>query len=660
MKIFYLLIMFFFFSGSLIAKDFLLNSPNGNKQLRITCGNEIGFSLWNNQSQLLVVNTLQLDLKEIGILGQNAIVLKTKYSKGDELIKVTIPTKFSTIRDQFNQLEIMFKGNYSLVFRAYDNGVAYRFITNLKQDTVLVRQENMAFALNDTTNSLWPYEAEKHANPFLSHFEYLFKNIPYQKIDSTVVGLPVYFSAGNHSKIVFTESDLFDYPNIFLQRDGQQLHARLPHVITKQKQVGDRGIKILEEADYIARTSGKRSYPWRLWMVNDDDAGLLTNTLVYQLATPSVLKNIDWIKPGKVAWDWWNANNIYDVNFKSGINNATYKYYIDFASKFGLEYIILDEGWTKSTLDVMHPNPEIDIPELVAYGKGKNVGIILWVLWNPLDENMDAILDLYKNWGVKGVKVDFMARAEQYMVDFYTRTASACAKRELLVDFHGAYKPTGLHRTYPNVISFEGVHGLENDKWESTITPGHDATLPFTRMMAGPMDYTPGAMRNAVKGNFHPVFTQPMSMGTRAHQTALYVLFESPLQMLADNPSNFLQDETYTRYLSQIPVTWDDTRVLYADAGKAVIMARKHGDKWYIGGITNWDAFSKEISLDFLGEGKYKASILSDGVNANRMGEDYHLENKSVNKTSRLKINMASGGGFTAVISSDYSAQGIK
>ncbi len=652
-KILPLLILSIVIAGSSQAKDYILKSPGGNNELRITCGSDIGFSLWNKQSRVLSVNNVRLDIKNIGILGSNPKVLKAEFSKGDELIKVTVPTKFSTIRDQYNQLEIVFKGNYRLVFRAYDNGVAYRFVTDLKQDSVLVNTENVSFALINSGNTIWPYEGVKHANPFLSHFEYLFKDIPYNKIDSTIAGLPIYFSGSNKVKIVFTESDLFDYPNLFLQNDGQQLQARFPHVITKQERVGDRGIKILEEADYIAKTSGKRAYPWRLWMVNDDDAGLLTNTLVYQLATPSVIGNTDWIKPGKVAWDWWNANNIYGVNFKSGINNETYKYYIDFASQFGLEYIILDEGWTRNTLDLMHPNPDINIPELVAYGKKKNVDIILWVLWNPLNENMDAILDLYKSWGVKGIKVDFMARAEQYMVNFFTRTAAACAKRELLVDFHGAYKPTGLHRTYPNAISFEGVHGLENDKWESTITPGHDATLPFTRMMAGPMDYTPGAMRNAVKGNFHPVFTQPMSMGTRAHQTALYILYESPLQMLADNPSNFLQDETYTRYLSQMPVTWEDTRVLFADAGKAVIIARKHGDKWYIGGITDWEPFSKEVHLDFLEDGNYKASILSDGINANQMGEDYHLENISVNKMSRLKINMASGGGFTAVISSD-------
>ncbi|HXS58620.1 MAG TPA: glycoside hydrolase family 97 catalytic domain-containing protein [Hanamia sp.] len=649
-KMIWLLIGCLAIAGQSMAKEYPLSSPNGNNVMQVTCAGNIGFTLWNNKIQVLSVNNLRLHVKDKATAGQDAIVLKTIYSKGDEMLKVVAPVKFSTIRDHYNQMEIIFKGNYSLVFRAYDNGVAYRFVTRFKDDSVWVNKEEMSFDVKEASNAIWPYEAEKHENPFLSHFEYLFKNIPYQKIDSTIAGLPVYFTAGNQSKIVFTEADLFDYPNLFLQNNGQQLQAVLPHVIAKQQRVRDRGVKILEEADYIAKTTGNRQYPWRLWMINNDDAGLLTNTLVYQLATPSVIKNTDWIKPGKIAWDWWNANNLYGVDFKSGINNTTYKYYIDFASKFGLQYIILDEGWTKTTLDVMHPNPNIDIPELVAYGKKKNVDIILWVLWNPLDENMDAILDLYKSWGVKGIKVDFMARAEQYMVNFFTRTAMACAKRELLADLHGAYKPTGLHRTYPNVLSFESVHGLENDKWDTTITPTHDATIPFTRMMAGPMDFTPGAMRNAVKGNFNAVYTQPMSQGTRAHQTALYIVFESPLQMLADNPSSYLMDEKYTGYVAQIPTTWEDMKVLYADAGKAVIIARKHGDKWYIGGITNWDPFQKEVSLDFLGTGDYQAEILSDGINANRVGEDYRITTVPVNKLSTLKINMASGGGFTAVI----------
>lgn len=647
-KFVFLLVAAAFLQTALFANDYVLTSPNGNNVVTVRCDQSIGFVVRNRGAAVLTVSDLNLVIDDFGLTAPFK-VKKAKQTEAKATIAVPVPTKFSTLTDHYRQLELTLTGGYSLVFRAYDNGVAYRFVTQLATAGVTVKNETLSFAVDGARNAIWPYEYGKHANPLLSHYEYLFKNVAYDSIDKTTVGLPAYFTAANGAKIVFTESDLFDYPNLFLQKDGA-LKAVFPHPILEQQPVRDRGIKIIKEADYIAATKGTRAYPWRLWMIAESDAALLTNTLVYQLATPSKLANTTWIKPGKVAWDWWNANNVYGVNFKSGINNDTYKYYIDFAATFGLPYIILDEGWTRTTLDLLHANPDINIPELVAYGKQKNVDLILWVLWNPLNEKMDEILDLYKSWGVKGIKVDFMARAEQYMVNFYTRTAEACARRELLVDFHGAYKPTGLERTYPNVISYEGVHGLENNKWEATITPQHDATLPFTRMMAGPLDYTPGAMKNAGRRNFNAVYTEPMSMGTRAHQTALYVVFESPLQMLADNPSNYLREPAYTSYLAKFPTTWEDTRVLYAEAGKAVIVARKNGNKWYIGGITDWSPFSQSITLDFLSEGEYEAEILEDGINADKAAQDYKISKKAVTKTTKLEIKMAPGGGFAAIL----------
>lgn len=632
------------------AKDFELRSPDGKNELRIQCDNTIRFTVWNRGEMILSVGSVSMEFDGFILPAVSSKIRRSSYKNINENIRVDVPVKFKNIVDSYNELTIDFREGFQIVFRAYDNGVAYRFVTNLKNDSVRVKTENVTFNNPDGKETIWPYEGAHHANPFLSHFEYLFKKTDLKDVDTTTVGLPLYFTSKNHSKIIFTETDLFDYPNLFIKNTGGILQGRYPHIIQAQEAVGDRGIRILQESEFIAVTSGKRSYPWRLWTIDQDDAGVITNTLPYQLATPSLIQNTEWIKPGKVAWDWWNANNLYNVDFKSGINNNTYKYYIDFASRFGLEYIILDEGWSKSTHDLMNPNPDIDVPELVRYGKEKNVGVILWVLWNPLDEKMDAILDLYASWGVKGIKVDFMARAEQYMVNFYTRTAKACAERKLLVDFHGAYKPTGLQRTYPNVMTFEGVHGLENDKWEETITPDHDLILPFTRMVAGPMDYTPGAMHNAVKGNFKAIFTQPMSMGTRAHQAAMYVVYESPLQMLADSPSNYYQDENYTGYISRIPAVWDDTKVLFAEAGRAVLIARKHGDTWYIGGMTNWEPFRFDVPLDFIGEGDFDAEILTDGINANRVGSDYKIEKTKVNKSGRIHVDMASGGGLVMIL----------
>lgn len=631
------------------AKDYQVKSPNGQNVVLIKCEKTISFIISNSQASIINVDNISLNL-DVAELKYNPKIKSVKHTSHQGIIYADVPTKFKTINDNYNQLAIAFANNISLVFRVYDNGVAYRFETSFENKEVLVNNESFSFDLQAAKNTLWPYEFGKQPDPMQSSFQYGFKDIPYSQIDTATVGLPVYFTAKNGSKVVFTESDLLDYPNVFLKKNGS-LNSQFPHPILEQQQIKDRKIKIIKVADYIAKTGGKRTYPWRLWLIDQDDSGLLVNNLVFQLATPSRLKDASFIKPGKVAWDWWNWNNIYGVDFRAGINTQTYKYYIDFASKFGLEYLMIDEGWTKSTTDLTHTNPNVDIEEIVRYGKEKNVDIIVWVLWGVLDQKMDEILDVYERWGIKGIKVDFMGRGEQYMVKFYERLAEACAKRKMMVDFHAAYKPTGLNRTYPNVMTYEGVQGLETVKWESSVTPDHDLKLPFTRMVAGPIDYTPGAMKNVNKTNFYPVFTEPMSMGTRAHQTALYVVFESPWMMMSDSPSNYLKDLNYTTYLSKFPTVWDETKVLYADATKAVIIARRKADKWYVGGITNWKKFETQIDFAFLGKGSYEAKILADGINADRVAEDYKITTQLVSNADKYQVKMAPGGGFTIIFS---------
>jgi alpha-glucosidase len=371
--------------------------------------------------------------------------------------------------------------------------------------------------------------------------------------------------------------------------------------------------------------------------------------MVYKLASPGRIEDVSWIKPGKVAWDWWNDNNIYGVDFKSGINTETYKYYIDFASKYGLEYIILDEGWYYLE-NVLKIKEQIDVKELIRYGKEKNVGIILWVTWKALDDKLIEALDAFSQWGAVGIKVDFMQRDDQWMVEYYYRVAREAAKRHLLVDFHGAYKPTGWLRTYPNVLSSEGVKGLENCKWSADIDPEHDVTLPFIRMVAGPMDYTPGAMINANKKNFNFVFSEPMSQGTRCHQLGMYVVFESPLQMLADNPSNYYREPECMKFLSAVPSVWDETRILSAKVSDYVLTARRNGDVWYLGGMTDWDPRILRAKLDFLDAGEYTIEIWKDGVNSERHASDYKYETLPVDKTSEIEVKMAPGGGWAAII----------
>jgi len=413
----------------------------------------------------------------------------------------------------------------------------------------------------------------------------------------------------------------------------------------KLRQGSDRELEVVQEANYLAETRGNRQYPWRLVLLAENDAQLVSSDIVFRLSPPTELKDTTWIKPGKVAWDWWNALNLFGVDFKSGINTETYKYYVDFASRYGLEYIILDEGWSDPA-DLFKINPKLNLEEVVRYAESKKVGVILWCVWYTLDQQMDRALDYFQRIGVKGIKVDFMDRDDQKMVNFYRRCAEAAAKRRLLVDFHGAHKPVGLRRAFPNILNKEGVLGLENSKWAATVTPEHDLLIPFIRMIAGPMDFTPGAMRNAQEKQFRPIYDLPMSQGTRCHQLAMYVIYESPLQMLCDSPSSYLREPEIMEFLSVVPTVWDETRVLEAKIGDYLVVARKHGDDWYLGGMTDWSPRTMEIKVDFLEPGKkWIAEVWQDGVNADRYAADYQKLKFEVNPAESLKLNLAAGGG---------------
>ncbi|GAA0552478.1 glycoside hydrolase family 97 protein [Chitinophaga japonensis] len=634
------------------ATDYELASPDKKITVRVQVTDNLQWSVTRNNETLLLPSPISLELANGQVLGQRPVVRKQQRHTVNSVIEAVVPVKHKYIPEQYNELRLTFKGNYSVCFRAYNDGVAYRFETALGKE-LTVKNETVRYQLPGGYTSWWPMEQHPPSPTFQSHYEYLFRDTAIAAIAPTLyAGLPVYLSTPNGTRIMITESDLHDYPNQFVfGTGGNALTAQFPPVILRDSLVGDREAKILENADYIAKTSGDRNFPWRALIISPDDKGLLETDLVYKLARPNKVEHTGWIQPGKVAWDWWNANNIYGVDFRAGINTATYKYYVDFAAQYGLEYIILDEGWTRTTLDILHATPQLDMQELLRYAKSKNVGVILWVLWNALDAHMEEALDLYAGWGVKGIKVDFMVRAEQYMVNFYERTAQECAKRRLLVDFHGAFKPVGLNRTYPNVISYEGVQGLENSKWSRNVTPGHDVTLPFTRMVAGPMDFTPGAMLNATERNFNPVWSEPMSQGTRCHQAAMMAVYESPLQMLCDNPSNYLEEPEYTGFISRIPTTWDTTVALHGKAGRYVAVARRKGDTWYIGAMTNWDARNLELDLSFLNGKSYRLEAVEDGINADQHAADYRFREEKVTPNDHITIQMSKGGGWLGILS---------
>jgi alpha-glucosidase len=644
------LILLILVNQQVFSQNFEVKSPDDQLNLKVNIDKAITWSVTLNNKEVINKAIAGMTFSSGIDFGNNAQVKKHTIKKHSSIIHPVVPHKDAEIIDEYSELSVVFKGEYELKFRAYNDGVAYQFIDNRKKKREVVSEQ---FHLNfpEGTRSFFPQETSMY-----SHNERLYLDKSLQEIQADdFCSLPVMFTTKN-AKVLYTETALHNYPGMFLKGNGNaSIEAIFPkyilEAIDKQGKNSDRSQEIIKEANYIAQTTGNRSYPWRVFIISNDDRTFVESNLTYQLSNPTAIKNTDWIKPGKVAWDWYNDNNVYGVNFKSGLNTATYKYFIDFASENGIEYVILDEGWTKSTTDILDFNPDMDLPQLIKYGKEKDVDLILWVLWKPLDANLDEILETYKSWGAKGIKVDYMQRNDQYMVNSYERIAKKCAELELLVDFHGSFKPSGLRRTYPNVINYEGVKGGENNKMNERITPDHNVTIPFIRMAAGPMDYTPGAMINKQQKDFVVNFKHPMSQGTRAHQVAMYVVYEAPLQMLCESPSRYYKEQETVDFITKIPTTWDETIVLKGAIGDYIAVARRKGNQWYIGAMTDWNPRDLEIDLSFLNEDDYKIEIYKDGINAEKFAEDYKIETLSVNKNTKLTAKLASGGGWSAIIS---------
>ncbi len=625
--------------------SYSLRSPDKRIEIRIRTVPQLRYDVLLKGRALMQDCTLSLDVDHT-TLGINPKVISAKETTHDQILEPPIRQKFAKIRDNYDELRLALQGGYSVVFRAYNEGAAYRFETALPQQQVKIYGEEVKFNFAADTIAYYPQE-----DSFMSHNERKYLPQHLSEIAPPFISTsPVVLDAGEGAKIALAESDVEEYPGMWFHgTGGPGLLGTFPHYPLQEKLQGDRNFLVTEAADYIATTTGTRTYPWRIIGIVDRDADLLTNQIVYLLAKPSQLPDTSWIKPGKVAWDWWNANNIYNVDFKSGVNTQTYKYYIDFASKYGLQYVILDEGWYKlgNVLDVV---PEINMEELTAYAKQKNVGIILWVVWKSLDDQLIPALDLYAKWGIKGIKVDFMQRDDQLLINFYHKVSRETAKRHMLVDFHGGQKQITMTRTWPNMISGEGVRGMEWSKWSADSEPKHNVTLPFTRMFLGPMDYTPGAMRNATKLTFSPIFQQPMALGTRCQQLAMYVVYESPLQMLSDSPSNYLREPEAMEFLSPVPSVWDDTKALDGKIAEYVVVARKSGNDWYVGAMTDWTPRELEVDFSFLPPGDFSMSAYEDGVNADRLASDYKLVKTKVNQSTKLKIKLAPGGGWAAHI----------
>ena len=637
-------------------KQYKLASPDGKLQTTVTTGEQLTYDITLNGQQVLSPSPLSMTLDNGEVWGDNDKPSKVSRKSVNE--KVASPFYRATeLENNYNEMTLQFKGNWSLVFRAYNDGIAYRFVNKNKKPFNVVNELVDYHFPNDALASVPYVKKRKNQNKYGNSFENYYANEPLSKIDQEkLVFLPVVVSLDNNVKVCITEVDLENYPGLFVTGQGnQQLLGEFAPYPKRVEQGGHNMLQMLvrETENFIAKVDKPRNFPWRVAIVTDDDKKLASTNLGYVLAEPSRLDDISWIKPGKIAWDWWNAWNLDGVPFKTGVNNDTYKAYIDFASKNNIEYVILDEGWAvNKQADLMQVVPEINLEELVAYANNKNVGLVLWAGYHAFNRDMENVCRHYAEMGIKGFKVDFMDRDDQEMTAFNYRAAEMAAKYKLILDLHGTHKPAGLNRTYPNVLNFEGVNGLEQMKWEKNTTAQveYDVMIPFIRQVSGPMDYTQGAMRNAAKGSYYPCYYEPMSQGTRCRQLALYMILESPFNMLCDTPSNYEREKECTDFISSIPTVWDETIVLDGKMGDYIITARRAGETWYIGGLTDWDARDLEVDLSFLGDKTYNGKLFKDGINANRIGRDYKTENISAKKGDKMKIHLAPGGGFALVL----------
>ena len=630
---------------SAAPKTYELASPDGGLRVSISAGDGISYTLTSGEDVLLENSAIGMFTTDGQVFGGVQPVSKAVRKTDAE----------------YNEITLKFK-KFSVVFRAYDEGMAYRFISNLKTP-FKVEQEMARFAFPQDWN-MWAAYVTQHTETLESQFYNSFENrYSYTPVSEwnkdRLAFLPLMVDGPSGKKILITEADLMNYPGMYLYNydAGQVLSGRFAPYPAEVKQGGHNNLQmeVQSREGYIANCEGVTTFPWRVVAVSENDVDMVTNNLVYKLATPAdPATDWSWVKPGKVAWDWWNDWNIRGVDFKSGINNDTYKYYIDFASKNGIEYVILDEGWSvNGAADLFQVVPEIDLEMLVKYATERNVGLILWAGYWAFDRDMEKVCEHYSKMGIKGFKIDFMDRDDQYMVDFHRRAAATTAKYRMMADFHGTYKPTGLHRTYPNVVNYEGVHGLEQMKWSDVTVDQvtYDVTVPYIRMVAGPMDYTQGAMRNASRGNDRPVNSEPMSQGTRCRQLAEYVLFYSPLNMLCDSPSNYMKEKECTEFIAAVPEVWDESRGLAGKVGEYIAIARRSGSDWYVGAMTDWSAREMTLDLSFLPEGSYQVELYRDGANADRAASDYRKEIVDLPSDRKINIKMAPGGGWAAKIS---------
>ena len=649
------------------AGNYEVSSPNGKVKVTITTDEGVKWSVDYDGRQVLLPSAIDIRLSQ----GRKTYGLGKVGKVARHAVNGSFKNPFYkklNISDAYGQLLMYTTEKFTIEVRAYDDGAAYRLISSNKKP-LMVTDETVEFCFGDDYHAFVPYVNDNRGGErYCYSFESYYDEAPLSKMypDSLAI-TPLAVCLPDGMKAIVMDAGVENYPGMMLKKgEGNVLKAEFAPYPLEQEIGGYDRLNLVptKRADYIAKFVKQQSLPWRAVVITERDADILNCDMAQRLAPACRIADTSWIKPGKVAWDWWNNCNITGVDFLSGMNTNTYLYYIDFAAKNRVEYIIIDEGWSGKESLMEGLSPDIDLKRLIAYGKEKGVGIILWSSWrnligsNPLGgiAATEAVMKHYADMGIKGFKVDFFDRDDQQVIASAYQVAECAAKYHLYLDYHGL-KPFGIQRAYPNIFNFEGVKGLENSKWEPRVgdgplhnQPRYDVTAPYLRMLAGPMDYTPGAMMNAMKDSFFGNNDHPMSQGTRVHQMAMYTTFEAPLQMMADSPTKYMQNQECTDFIAQIPTTFDETVALDGQLGEYTVIARRKGSVWYVAAMTDWTARDLTISLDFIGEGQHTADIFADGVNAHKEATDYKHTQQTVTNKDRLAVHLSSGGGWTAII----------
>jgi alpha-glucosidase len=641
-----LIVISSFYALAADTRDIL--SPDGKIKVVIEGGTRLSYAVWYDNNMILRPSVIDLLLGNDMHVG-NVSLKKVKRRFNNAIIQSPVPEKRKFIPDTYNEMVISLNAAFSVIFRVYNDGVAYRFATHFK-DSIIVRDELAAFNFPANHRVYFSQVVKRdQVDSYHTSFEEPYEIKTLDSISqNNLCFTPTLIHPGDGPRIVITESDLEDYPGMFLVGNSvQSLRGHFaPYPLEEKITEGEFPAAVVtRRADYIAVTKGTRQFPWRVLLIAANDKELPGNDLVYRLASPSRIADPGWIQPGKGTDEWIIGINLFNVPFRSGINTATYKYYIDFASRFGFERIMMDAGWSDYK-DLFKINPALNMDEIAAYARQRGVRLSMWTLAVTLERQLEPALEQFKKWGVDFIMTDFMDRDDQPMVNFYHRTAEACARHKIMIMYHGAFKTAGFNRTWPNAVTREGVLGSEYNIWSEKPTPEHNVLLPFIRMTAGSMDYEPGLLDNGTAKTFRPIGDKVMSIGTRCHQAAMFVVYESPIQIFSGNPSQGLLEPRFMELIGSVPTVWDTTIVLEGKIGDYIITARKKGNDWFIGGMTDWTSRTFSVPLSFLDEGEYEAVICEDGINADRYASDYTLQTANAGMKSTLQVKMAPGGGY--------------